>query len=163
MSWLSRISLANRKLAALITIIVVAFGAYAASSLKQQLIPNISFPAVTVTATYAGASPQVVEDQVVKPIEDQLGVANGKLVDRHIIAARGIQRSAQPLHPHHLALVRLKNTLRRENEKVRIRRRFNHLIGRTEGDAVNPHLIRQWLLEDIGDLHPARRPGPSRI
>jgi multidrug efflux pump subunit AcrB len=54
MSWLSRISLANRKLAALITIIVVAFGAYAASSLKQQLIPNIS----TGRATYA-ASPNL--------------------------------------------------------------------------------------------------------
>ncbi|WP_427918813.1 efflux RND transporter permease subunit [Streptomyces sp. cg40] len=77
MSWLSRISLANRKLAALITIIVVAFGAYAASSLKQQLIPNISFPAVTVTATYAGASPQVVEDQVVKPIEDAVKSVDG--------------------------------------------------------------------------------------
>ena len=77
MSWLSRISLANRKLATLITIIVVAFGAYAASSLKQQLIPNISFPAVTVTATYAGASPQVVEDQVVKPIEDAVKSVDG--------------------------------------------------------------------------------------
>ncbi len=77
MSWLSRVSLANRKLAALITIIVVAFGAYAASSLKQQLIPNISFPAVTVTATYAGASPQVVEDQVVKPIEDAVKSLDG--------------------------------------------------------------------------------------
>ncbi|MER5836523.1 efflux RND transporter permease subunit, partial [Streptomyces sp. NPDC002130] len=77
MSWLSRISLVNRKLAALITIIVVAFGAYAASSLKQQLIPNISFPAVTVTATYAGASPQVVEDQVVKPIEDAVKSVDG--------------------------------------------------------------------------------------
>ncbi|WP_200304733.1 efflux RND transporter permease subunit [Streptomyces adelaidensis] len=70
MSWLSRLSLANRKLAALLTLIVIALAVYAVPSLKQQLLPDLSFPAITVTATYQGASPDVVEDQVAKPIED---------------------------------------------------------------------------------------------
>ncbi|MGW0460761.1 efflux RND transporter permease subunit [Streptomyces tendae] len=70
MSWLTRVSIGHRKLAALITMLVVALGVYAVPSLKQQLLPDLSFPAVTVTATYPGASPQVVEDQVVEPIED---------------------------------------------------------------------------------------------
>ncbi|WP_405867874.1 efflux RND transporter permease subunit [Streptomyces sp. NBC_01515] len=70
MSWLSRLSLANRKLAALIALIVIALATYAVPSLKQQLLPDLSFPAITVTATYQGASPDVVEDQVAKPIED---------------------------------------------------------------------------------------------
>ncbi|WP_405728929.1 efflux RND transporter permease subunit [Streptomyces sp. NBC_00028] len=70
MSWLSRLSLANRKLATLITLIVIALATYAVPSLKQQLLPDLSFPAITVTATYQGASPDVVEDQVAKPIED---------------------------------------------------------------------------------------------
>ncbi|MFD4507058.1 efflux RND transporter permease subunit [Streptomyces sp. NPDC058457] len=70
MPWLSRVSIANRKLAALITILVVALGVYAVPSLKQQLLPDLSFPAITVTATYPGATPQVVEDQVVEPTED---------------------------------------------------------------------------------------------
>ncbi|MFD4606001.1 efflux RND transporter permease subunit [Streptomyces sp. NPDC058464] len=70
MSWLSRVSIANRKLAALITMLVVALGVYAIPSIKQQLLPDLSFPTITVTATYQGASPDVVEDQVVKPIED---------------------------------------------------------------------------------------------
>ncbi|WP_406432380.1 efflux RND transporter permease subunit [Streptomyces sp. NBC_00631] len=70
MSWLSRLSLANRKLAALITLLVIALATYAIPSLKQQLLPDLSFPAVTVTATYQGASPDVVEEQVAKPIED---------------------------------------------------------------------------------------------
>ncbi|MFF7986892.1 efflux RND transporter permease subunit [Streptomyces sp. NPDC007901] len=81
MSWLSRISLANRKLVALITIIVIGVGAYGASALKQQLLPDLSIPTVAVTATYQGASPEVVESQVVKPIESAVqGVSSVKSV-----------------------------------------------------------------------------------
>ncbi|MGI5233218.1 efflux RND transporter permease subunit [Actinoallomurus sp. CA-142502] len=77
MSWLSKISLANRKLVLLITIGVIALGAYLIPTLKQQLLPSLSFPAIAVTATYPGASPQVVEDQVVKPIEDAVKNTDG--------------------------------------------------------------------------------------
>ncbi|MEO3785040.1 efflux RND transporter permease subunit [Actinocorallia sp. B10E7] len=69
MSWLSKISLAHRKLVLLITLGVLALGAYAIPTLKQQLLPNISVPAAIVMAPYPGASPEVVEEQVVKPIE----------------------------------------------------------------------------------------------
>ncbi|MFJ6393998.1 efflux RND transporter permease subunit [Streptomyces sp. NPDC091972] len=72
MSWLSRISVANRKLVALITLGFVALGGYAIPSLKQQLLPDLSFPAVTVVGTYSGASAQIVEDQVTVPLEDAL-------------------------------------------------------------------------------------------
>ncbi|KUL21838.1 hydrogenase expression protein [Actinoplanes awajinensis subsp. mycoplanecinus] len=77
MSYLSRISLANRKLVALVTLLVVALGGYAASSLKQQLLPDLSFPAVTVLATYPGAAPEVVEEQVTAPIEDAVKAVTG--------------------------------------------------------------------------------------
>ncbi|WP_306207772.1 efflux RND transporter permease subunit [Actinoplanes sp. RD1] len=69
MSLLSRISLANRKLVALIAVLVVALGVYATAALKQQLLPDLSFPAVTVVAQYPGASPEVVEQQVAVPLE----------------------------------------------------------------------------------------------
>ncbi|GAA2695461.1 efflux RND transporter permease subunit [Actinoplanes palleronii] len=77
MSYLSRISLANRKLVALVTLLVVALGGYAASSLKQQLLPDLSFPAVTVLAAYPGAAPDVVEEQVTAPIEDAVKAVTG--------------------------------------------------------------------------------------
>lgn len=77
MSWLSRISLAHRKLVLLITIGVVALGAYVVPTLKQQILPSLSFPAVIVTAAQPGASPQVVEDQVVRPIEDAVEGLDG--------------------------------------------------------------------------------------
>ncbi|WP_214409766.1 efflux RND transporter permease subunit [Sphaerisporangium fuscum] len=70
MSLLARLSLANRGLVALITIVVTAFGVYTIPALKQQLLPSLSFPAVSVVAPYAGAAPEIVEDRVTKPLED---------------------------------------------------------------------------------------------
>ncbi|MDX6742805.1 efflux RND transporter permease subunit [Actinocorallia sp. A-T 12471] len=74
---MSRISLKHRKLVVLITLAVLAVGAYAIPTLKQQLLPNLSFPAVSVTAVYPGASPEVVEEQIVKPIEDAVKGTEG--------------------------------------------------------------------------------------
>ncbi|MEV8435634.1 efflux RND transporter permease subunit [Streptomyces chartreusis] len=77
MSWLSRFSLAQRALIGLISIIAIAFGAIAIPQLKQQLLPSIELPMVSVLAPYQGASPDVVEKQVVEPIEDSLEAVDG--------------------------------------------------------------------------------------
>jgi HAE1 family hydrophobic/amphiphilic exporter-1 len=76
MSFLARLSLANRGLVALIAIVITAFGAYAVPSLKQQLLPSLEFPAAFIIAPYPGAGPEVVEEQVAEPIENSIqGIA----------------------------------------------------------------------------------------
>jgi HAE1 family hydrophobic/amphiphilic exporter-1 len=70
MSWLARLSLANRGLVALVALVITAFGAFAIPSLKQQLFPSLEFPAAFVAASYPGASPDIVEQQVTEPIEE---------------------------------------------------------------------------------------------
>ncbi|MFJ5727732.1 efflux RND transporter permease subunit [Streptomyces paradoxus] len=77
MSWLSRFSLAQRALIGLMSIIALVFGAVAIPQLKQQLLPTIELPVVSVLAPYQGASPDVVEKQVVEPIEDTLEAVDG--------------------------------------------------------------------------------------
>ncbi|MGI5454144.1 efflux RND transporter permease subunit [Streptomyces sp. CA-249302] len=77
MSWLSRFSLAQRALIGLMSVIALAFGAIAIPQLKQQLLPTIELPVVSVLAPYQGASPDVVEKQVVEPIEDNLEAVDG--------------------------------------------------------------------------------------
>lgn len=77
MSWLSRFSLAQRALIGLMSIIALAFGAIAIPQLKQQLLPTIELPVVSVVAPYPGAPPDVVEKQVVEPIEDNLEAVDG--------------------------------------------------------------------------------------
>ncbi|WP_432043904.1 efflux RND transporter permease subunit [Streptomyces cadmiisoli] len=77
MSWLSRFSLAQRALIGLMSIVALAFGAIAIPQLKQQLLPTIELPVVSVLAPYQGASPDVVEKQVVEPIEANLEAVDG--------------------------------------------------------------------------------------
>ncbi|BDZ48078.1 hypothetical protein GCM10025867_03190 [Frondihabitans sucicola] len=77
MHLLSVFSLRNRALIALITIVVAIFGGYALTSLKQELIPNITLPQIAIVSAYPGASPQVVNDSVSSPIEKAIQVIPG--------------------------------------------------------------------------------------
>lgn len=72
MSFLSRMSLANRSLVALATIAILIFGALVIPSLKQELYPSLEFPAVTVITSYPGASPSIVEQNVTNPLEQSI-------------------------------------------------------------------------------------------
>ncbi|GAA4574291.1 efflux RND transporter permease subunit [Planotetraspora kaengkrachanensis] len=69
MTSLARLSLANRSLVIMIAVVLGLFGAFAIPSLKQQLFPSLEFPAAFAVASYPGASPEIVEEQVTKPIE----------------------------------------------------------------------------------------------
>ncbi|MFI6102538.1 efflux RND transporter permease subunit [Streptomyces sp. NPDC051310] len=77
MSWLSRFSLAQRALIGLMSIVAIVFGAIAIPQLKQQLLPSIELPMVSVLAPYQGASPDVVEKQVVEPLESAIKAVDG--------------------------------------------------------------------------------------
>ncbi|WP_299530893.1 efflux RND transporter permease subunit [uncultured Streptomyces sp.] len=77
MSWLSKFSLAQRALIGLISIVALVFGAIAVPQLKQQLLPTIELPMVSVIAPYQGASPDVVEKQVVEPLENSIKAVDG--------------------------------------------------------------------------------------
>ncbi|WP_243076107.1 efflux RND transporter permease subunit [Microbacterium sp. SS28] len=69
MSNLAVLSLKNRALIALVTIVAAVFGGLALTSLKQELIPSIEFPQLSIVTTYPGASPEVVSNDVSSPIE----------------------------------------------------------------------------------------------
>lgn len=69
---LSRLSLANRTVVALLTLIIAAFGFLSLGSLKQELVPSIEVPSAAIVSVYPGASPEVVNDQVSTPIENAI-------------------------------------------------------------------------------------------
>lgn len=74
---LAHLSLANRALIALITVFASVFGVITMSSLKQELIPSIEFPQITVLSSMPGASPEVVDKQVSGPLEKALNGVEG--------------------------------------------------------------------------------------
>lgn len=77
MSRLTRLSLANRSVVLLLALLTVAAGALSAKSLKQELIPNIATPMGTIISIYPGASPESVEADVTKKIEDAVKGVDG--------------------------------------------------------------------------------------
>jgi len=72
LSKLAILSLKNRALIALVTIVAAVFGGLALTNLKQELIPSLELPALVVMTTYPGASPEVVENDVSTPIESAI-------------------------------------------------------------------------------------------
>ncbi|MCA0347171.1 MAG: efflux RND transporter permease subunit, partial [Actinobacteria bacterium] len=72
MHLLSKLSLKNRALIALVTIVASVFGVIGVGSLKQELMPSVQFPAIVVLSSYPGASPEVVNNDVSTPIETAL-------------------------------------------------------------------------------------------
>lgn len=76
MSRLTRLSLASRAVVLLMAVIVIVAGIIAARSLKQELIPSIETPRLSVVTIFPGATPETVEREVSKPLEDAVkGVA----------------------------------------------------------------------------------------
>jgi len=60
----------------LITALVVV-GAYAYSQLSVDLFPKVDFPIVTVTTTLRGASPEEIETEITKKIEEAVNTISG--------------------------------------------------------------------------------------
>lgn len=77
MQRLATLSLKNRALIALITVFAAVFGVISMGSLKQELIPSMEFPQISVMATQMGASPDVVDEQVAAPLETALQAVEG--------------------------------------------------------------------------------------
>jgi HAE1 family hydrophobic/amphiphilic exporter-1 len=59
----------------IIALVVMGYRAY--TFLKLDLMPEVDFPIVTVAAVFPGASPEDIEELVVKPIEDAVATISG--------------------------------------------------------------------------------------
>ena len=68
--WFTRVSLRNPVLATMVMLALVVLGAFSYQRLKVDQFPNIDFPVVVVTAEYPGASPEIVESEVTKKLEE---------------------------------------------------------------------------------------------
>ncbi len=69
MSWLTKIALRNRSIVGLAVLAVLLFGAFAITGLKQELIPDLTFPYLTVFTVAPGSSPKDVERTITTPLE----------------------------------------------------------------------------------------------
>jgi len=67
----------RRVTVAMVTITFVLFGLIALSSLKVNLLPDLSYPTLTVRTEYTGAAPTEIETLISEPVEEAVGVVKG--------------------------------------------------------------------------------------
>jgi HAE1 family hydrophobic/amphiphilic exporter-1 len=63
------LALSKRSVVILLAVAIVIGGVYSWTTLKQELVPDIEFPVVSVVTPYPGVGANDVTDQVTKPIE----------------------------------------------------------------------------------------------
>ncbi len=75
--WFTRVSLKNPVFATMVMLAIVVLGLFSLQRLQVDQFPNIDFPVVVVTAEYPGASPEIVESEVTKKIEEAVNSIAG--------------------------------------------------------------------------------------
>ncbi|MBS4177749.1 efflux RND transporter permease subunit [Lederbergia citrea] len=70
-------SLNNKFAIWILTLMVVVAGLYSGFNMKQEMIPNITLPNVSIITTYPGAAPDEVAENVTVPIEQRVQNLNG--------------------------------------------------------------------------------------
>jgi hydrophobic/amphiphilic exporter-1 (mainly G- bacteria), HAE1 family len=68
--WFTQVSLKNPVFATMVMLAIVVLGLFSYQRLQVDQFPNIDFPVVVITTDYPGASPEVVESEVTKKVEE---------------------------------------------------------------------------------------------
>ena len=59
--------------------IIIALGIVSLPGMTPDLMPSIDLPYVVVMTTYPGATPEEIEEQVTRPLEEGLAIAKDKI------------------------------------------------------------------------------------
>jgi HAE1 family hydrophobic/amphiphilic exporter-1 len=75
--WFTRVSLNNPVFATMVMLALVVLGLFSMQRLQVDQFPNVDFPVVVVITDYPGASPEIVESEVTKKIEEGVNTIAG--------------------------------------------------------------------------------------
>ena len=73
----TRISILNPVLATMMMMVLVVLGIFSYQRLRVDQFPDINFPIVVVTTEYPGTSPESVETDITRPVEEGINTVSG--------------------------------------------------------------------------------------
>ena len=82
-------SIRRRVTIAMVTVTFVLFGLIALFDLKVNLLPDLSYPTLTVRTEYTGAAPMEIETLISEPVEEAVGVV------KNLRKLRSVSRTGQ--------------------------------------------------------------------
>ena len=83
------LSIRRRVTIAMFTLAILLFGSVSLSRLSINLLPDLTFPTLTVRTEYEGAAPAEIENLISKPMEEALGVV------KNMVKMESISRTGQ--------------------------------------------------------------------
>ncbi len=86
---LAELAIRRKVTVAMATVALTLFGFVSLSRLKVNLLPDLSYPTLTVRTELTGAAPLEIENLISRPIEEAVGVI------RNVRSVRSISRSGQ--------------------------------------------------------------------
>jgi HAE1 family hydrophobic/amphiphilic exporter-1 len=75
--WITKTSINNPVFATMVMVAIVVLGLFAYSNLGVEQLPEVEPPIVFIEVPYPGASPEAVENDLTKPIEDTVNTISG--------------------------------------------------------------------------------------
>src|SRR5271169_1233559 len=75
--WVTRVSINNPVFATMVMVGIVVLGLFSYARLRSEQMPDVTLPYVQILTAYPGASPDVVEADVTKPIEYAANAVSG--------------------------------------------------------------------------------------
>src|SRR5215218_2601826 len=80
--WITRTSINNPVFATMMMVALCVLGLFSYNALRVERMPDITVPFVFVQVQYPGASPEAVENDITKPIEEVVNTVNGVKIIR---------------------------------------------------------------------------------
>ncbi len=75
--WMTRVSINNPVFAAMVMVALCVLGLFSYAKLGVEQMPDITFPGAYMEVRYPGASPEAVERELIKPLEEAVNGVSG--------------------------------------------------------------------------------------
>ena len=75
--WFTRLSIGNPVLATMMMMALVVLGLFSYQRLKVDQFPDIELPTLVVQMAYPGASPEIIETEVTRKVEEAVNTVAG--------------------------------------------------------------------------------------
>ena len=75
--WMTRVAINHPVFATMVMVALSVLGIFSYQRLRVEAMPEIQFPFVSIYVAYPGASPEQIENDVAKPIENAVNQVAG--------------------------------------------------------------------------------------
>ena len=75
--WMTKVSINHPVFATMVMVGLMVLGLFSYQKLGVEKMPNVEIPALFISVQYPGASPEAIETDLTKPIDEAINTVNG--------------------------------------------------------------------------------------